>query len=532
MKNKKIIILLLILSLTAFLRLFKLDTIPASLNWDEIDAGYNAYAIANWGRDEWDQFLPLVFTSFRDDKHPIHIYSLVPFVKLFGLSDFITRLPSAIAGILSVLVIYYLSQHLFKNYLSSVFAALFLAISPYHLQFSRGLWESNFALFFFLLGLLMFYKALSSNGKLLNISFLSFGISLLSYHSSKIVVFPLVLLLIILYLKDLRKLSINFYSSLAIFLMFIAILILNPRLTGLARVKQTQFSQTEIEKTQAFQKTNNYYLGLGEITLNGVVAHFNPQYLFIQGDQTPRNSVKVYGEFYKTDALFIVIGLVTLLYLRSKITLLLFAWLILAPLPASLVVGAPNANRALFMLGSMNLIAALGASNLISLFKGRIKIVALAIVLTVVALQAFLFMKYYFEVYPKQDPHDWVYGMKQVVEYVKENDDKYDQVFMTDIRSQPYIFFLYYLKYSLPDFLRRVSYNNEESKTFSAVSYFGKYYFGGWDPIESMPTPGVLYILSPSQYDGLRHKALFDVKKTVYYPNGSAAFYMVSTNKL
>ena len=53
------------------------------------------------------------------------------------------------------------------------------------------------------------------------------------------------------------------------------------------------------------------------------------------------------------------------------------------------------------------------------------------------------------------------------------------------------------------------------------------FYFGGWDPIESMPNPGVLYVVSSSQYDGLRHKTEFDVKKLIYYPDGSTAFFIV-----
>jgi 4-amino-4-deoxy-L-arabinose transferase-like glycosyltransferase len=527
-KNKKTVILLLIIFLAAFLRLFRLDIVPAALNWDEIDAGYNAYTIANWGRDEWDEFLPLVFTSFRDDKHPVHIYSLVPFVKLFGLSDFVTRLPSALAGILSVLIIYYLSKYLFKDYMTSFLAALFLAISPYHLQFSRGLWESNFALTFFLLGLLVFYRSLNGYPKLLSISFLSFGISLFAYHSSKVIVIPLVFLLVILYIKDLKKLSWNFYCALIILLIFISILILNPRLTGLARVKQTQFSQADIEKTQTFQKTKNAYLGLAEITLNGVFTHFNLQYLFIKGDQTPRNSVKVFGEFYKTDALFIVIGLIGLLFLRSKVSLFLLVWLLISPVPASIVGGAPNANRAIFMIGSWILISAFGASNVIKMFKGKFRTVILGTVLLITVLQAFSFISYYFTVYPKKDPHDWVYGMKQIVEYIKDNDDNYDQIYITDVRSQPYIFFLYYLKYPLPDFTRTVSYNNQESKSYNTVSFFGKYYFAGWDTVESMPQKKVLYVLSPTQYDGLRHKMEFDVKKVVSFPDKSTAFFMVS----
>ena len=63
------------------------------------------------------------------------------------------------------------------------------------------------------------------------------------------------------------------------------------------------------------------------------------------------------------------------------------------------------------------------------------------------------------------------------------------------------------------------------------VSSFGNYYFGGSDPIELQPTDGVLNIITPSQYDGLRHRDEFDVKKIVKYPDGANAFYIISSIK-
>ena len=127
----------------------------------------------------------------------------------------------------------------------------------------------------------------------------------------------------------------------------------------------------------------------------------------------------------------------------------------------------------------------------------------------------------------QKDPHDWQYGMKQSVEFVKTHPE-YDQVFVTDIRSQPYIFFLFYLKTPLPEYLNTVIYNRSDTESFSTVSTFGKYYFGGWDPVESMPNGGVLYIVTDSQYDGLRHRSEFDVKKIIRYSNGGDAFFLVS----
>ena len=538
-KSTKILLVIIIL-IAAILRIYKLDLVPPALNWDEVDAAYNAYTIANWGRDEWGKFFPLIFTSFRDDKHPVHIYLTVPIVKMFGLSDFTARLSGAIVGVLSVLIIFFLARILFKNDLVGLLSALFLAMSPYHIHFSRGLWEVNFALFFFMLGLLTFYLALQKKAWLINLSFLSFGLSILSYHSSKVVVPPIVLLLILIYFKDLKKLSLNFYTGILILIIFVALLLIDPRLLGTARVKQTQVSRETIEKTQIFQKTKSSILGLAEIALQRYPAYFSSQYLFISGDQSPRNSVKTNGEFYKIDALFIFIGMLYLVKMRSKVTLLVFTWLLLAPIPSSLVSGTPTATRALFMMGSMHLIAALGAGSIVGWFWGRGKIFILAIVVILLSLQSQIFLDYYFNVYPKKDAIDWQYGMKQAAEYVKSHPE-YSQVYVTDIRSQPYIFFLFYLKTPLPEFLNSLVYNRlEESKSFNTVSYFENvyltkegqrkrvsFYFGGWDPIESMPNPGVLYVVSSSQYDGLRHKTEFDVKKLIYYPDGSTAFFIV-----
>lgn len=541
LRNKIIVLLLLILFMAAFLRIYKLDTVPPSLNWDEVDAAYNAYTVANWGRDEWGKFLPLVFTSFRDDKHPVHIYLTVPIVKLFGLSDFTARLPGAIIGVLSVLIIFFLGRILFKSDLVGLLSSLFLAVSPYHLHFSRGLWEVNFALFFFMLGLLLFYMALQKRAWLINISFFSFGLSILSYHSSKVVIPTVVLLLILLYFQDLRKLSLNFYTGILIFALFISLLFIDPRLMGIARIKQTQVSQEAIEKTQIFQKTGSSLLGLGEITLKKYPTYFTPQYLFISGDQSPRNSVKTNGEFYKIDAVFIFIGILYLLKMRSKVTFLVLAWLLLAPIPSSLVSGTPTATRALFMMGSLHLIAALGAGCITGCFRGRGKVFILTAILILLGLQVYPYLNYYFNVYPKKDAIDWQYGMKQSAEFVKSHPE-YSEVYVTDVRSQPYIFYLFYLKTALPQYLNSVVYNRlEESKSYNTVSYFEhaylteegqrkrvSFFFGGWDFVESMPNPNVLYVVSSSQYDGLRYKLLFDVKKLIYYPDGSTAFFIVS----
>jgi len=99
---------------------------------------------------------------------------------------------------------------------------------------------------------------------------------------------------------------------------------------------------------------------------------------------------------------------------------------------------------------------------------------------------------------------------------------------MTDAHSQPYIFFLYYLKTPLPEFLKTVKYNNTISRPSNLVTSFGRFHFGMWDQIESFPAPEILYILNPSKYDGLRYRDQFNVMKKIEYPNKVDAFFIVN----
>lgn len=530
-KYFKYIILVVILALSAFLRIYRLDSAPASLNWDEVDAGYNAYTIANWGIDEWGHKFPLVFQSFYDDKHPVHIYITSAFVKIFGLGDFTTRLPSAVFGVLGVLVIFILAKYLFKKDLPAYFAALFLAISPYHLQFSRGLWEVNFAFFFFVLGLMFFYMGKEKNAWYFPLSFFGFGLSMYSYHSSKIVVPPMIVILCILYFKDLVKNKKALLVSFLVLILFILGFIMNPRLLGFARAEQNQFPKDKIEVTSLYQKTRNKYLGIAQIATGTYTKYFSIDYLFKNGDQYPRNSVKVFGELYKIDALLIIAGLIFMIIKPRKEWLVLLFWVALAPIPGALSGFTPNAARGLFMMGSLQLIAAYGLYSLVNLFKNRVIQAAIIFLIFIPLFWEFSsYLKYYYSEYVKKDAIEWQYGMKQIAIYIKNNPN-YDRIYMTKERQQPYIFILNYLKYPVKSYLNTVQYDESQSKSYNVARSFGKFQFSDWNPIESYPAPFILYVLTPSQYDGLRYRSYFDVKDLIKYPDGTNAYFLVEAKE-
>src|SRR3989344_1895143 len=108
--NKYYILLFLIIFIAAFLRFYKISVNPPSLTWDEVAWGYNAYSLGVDGRDEFGRFLPYDYLeSFGDFKPPVYAYLDILPIKIFGLNEFATRFPSALFGVLTVLVSYFLT---------------------------------------------------------------------------------------------------------------------------------------------------------------------------------------------------------------------------------------------------------------------------------------------------------------------------------------------------------------------------------------------------------------------------------------
>src|SRR3990167_9071129 len=124
MKIEKILFLL-ILVLFLVTRLYKINEIPISVYWDEASIGYNAYAISQTGRDEWGEFLPIHFRAFGEFKLPVYIYSVVPFIKLFGLNEFSVRAPSVLFSLGVLILTFFLAGKLTGNNAVGLWAGFF-----------------------------------------------------------------------------------------------------------------------------------------------------------------------------------------------------------------------------------------------------------------------------------------------------------------------------------------------------------------------------------------------------------------------
>jgi 4-amino-4-deoxy-L-arabinose transferase-like glycosyltransferase len=182
--------LLLVLLLGFFLRVPFLSKVPVKVSNDEMAKGYDAYSLIKTGKTFKGLTWPVYFTGFADAQPSyviVHPYLVVLATYIFGPTLFAVRLPAAILGVGTVLVIYYLAQELFSTRKIALLAALLLAISPWHIYLSRVGVEPVSYGFFFSLAWLCCLRALR-NPKLLFPGFALLGLVLYTYQSAMLVV--------------------------------------------------------------------------------------------------------------------------------------------------------------------------------------------------------------------------------------------------------------------------------------------------------------------------------------------------------
>jgi hypothetical protein len=146
--------LLVIVLAGTLLRVLRLDFVPPGLNQDEASAGYEAWAIANYGIDRNGHSFPVLLESWGSGQNALYSYVCALFLKVFRLDLNVVaiRLPMAIAGSVSVATAYRLGLRV-RGHEFGLLAALVLAVNPWHLTASRWALESNLLPFFVLLAM-------------------------------------------------------------------------------------------------------------------------------------------------------------------------------------------------------------------------------------------------------------------------------------------------------------------------------------------------------------------------------------------
>lgn len=453
--NKKILIFILILA--AFLRFFKLGDYPPSLNWDEISIGYTVNSILETGKDEWGEPPGLAFRSFGDYKPPLYFYLDLIFVKTLGLNPLSVRLPSAIFSTLLVLTVYYLVRTLFNNEKLALISSFVLAVSPWAIHMGRPAFESSLMCFVFTLGTLFFIKGLKKE-KYFLLSALFFGLSLVAYHSSRVILPPFLFGLFLIYKKSLLPITkIKVISSVIFLIFFIAVLPMLFSVKGQSRFSQVSITADTGAITRNYENRFQSFLPapIAKLVYNrpvlffsdflkNLLGYFSNEFLFIRGGVWGTHTIyniPTFGVLFLFEAPFFFFGLYFLFKKNNSASKLILLWLFTAPFAAALTQQGGHPLRASTLTPVLQIIVALG---ILSAFKWPWHKLTKALLIICYNFFPFLFLVYYFSVYPREYAEVWQYQYKEAIDYVKTVEDKYDNIIITKHYGEPQIFLAYY----------------------------------------------------------------------------------------
>ncbi|MFA5932953.1 MAG: glycosyltransferase family 39 protein [Microgenomates group bacterium] len=431
-----------------FIRTFDLANNPPAMYGDELTIVYDAYSILKTGHDQTGQFLPLTF-KMGDGRPPFYVYATIPFVALFGPTAVGVRALSILSGLGIILITFFLTEILISKR-AALFASFLLAISPWDIALSRGGFETHLALFLILLGIFSFIKAREKPFWLI-FSALSLGLAIHTYHSYKVLV-PLVIILL-LFLIDIKsffvKKSIKFLiSSVLIFFILFSVwvfLIFNGsegRFNNTNVFSNPDIARSEIDSTVTQRNQNNLPFGLNNLFYNKYVFYagvleqnyidnISLSFLFSSGDRNPRHNPFAMGELYLAQFFLILIALLTKLNQHKKLMIFLIGCILISPIPTS-VVSNGHALRSSFLLFPLTILSTMGMETVIQNYRRFLKIrIFLAFIIAIFLLQFIWLIGNLFYVSGDKYANFWSFSAKKASTEALENRQKFNYIFLS-----------------------------------------------------------------------------------------------------
>jgi len=543
--NKKIAVLLFLITiLGSLLRFRDISTNPSNINTDEAAIGYNAYSILKTGKDEYGKSWPLAFRSFDDYKPPLYIYMTVPSVAIFGLNEFAVRVPSALLGVLAIIITYFLTVKLFGSRPTGLAASFLLAISPWHIQFTRTAYETGSNAFFTSLGLLLFLKGLEKKWYWIPAGIV-FGLQTHLYQASKIFVPLLLFGLFIIYFPRIKNKIFSLpLLGLPFLVIFLPVVILATTSAGVLRFQGTSIFQNPRPHDQyiSFSTTDwlrndnksallfhPKILAYSQDILIGYLSHFRPDFYLTSREDPKVTYVPNVGLIHLWEFPFLLAGFYYLAKRKNKIAMMVLSfWFIISPLPASVTNGLPSSARSAVFLPVLSIISAYGLFSFYSMFKSSYPKFFPWLLAGNLLIATCLFAFYAHMLFihaPITASQQWYSGYKQLVFDSVSQSVNYQKVVVSTLLDQPQIFYLFYLKYDPATYLA------EGGTVGGGFSQQGnhlanKYYFQSIDWYKLQSSPNTLLVATPKE---VPTEAKSHIVGKYYSLDGQLLAYFVQT---
>ncbi len=547
MTSKQLLALSIIILLGGILRFMNLTNNPEGLGTDEVTFGYSAYSILKTGKDEHGAFLPMSFRSVGDFKSPVGIYATVPFIALLGLNEYGVRVPFALIGTLAIPILYLFALTVSENQGIALASALMLAISPWHIFYSRIVHDHPLAMVFVVIGCTLFFKFLKNKTIFAGgLSALFLVVSMYTYHTEKIFVPLLLLLLSWIHFRDNDS---KFTSRLLKFWVMVIALaapLIVRAFSGSDILRgQMVFVAKDVEfRRYVFMDGLSPNFLIGGLNLDQMIAlfffilsrylnYFKSSFLFFTGLDMTRSGSLGLGVMNMFEIPLLFLGVWKLIRDNSRLTYFSFGWIILSFLPASLSNNDLSTSRTIVVLPVLVIISALGMREFVSVVqKLKPRIFKIGVTLTYLGVVCVSLAQAYltFAVHLALDRGESTFqGTKEAVLYALENQTKYQQLVFDPIRgvdapriySLPEYYVLFYSKYDPNNYQEWLANRTEADTGFDNFSFRNI----NWR--EDRYKVGTLFIGSPWS---LPEKEMKDgeILKRIYLANGDLALLVVS----
>lgn len=459
-----IILLVCIVILGTSVRFIGLGHNPVGIIDDEADAAYDAYSLLHTGKDQWGVSWPLTsFKGFGDYRLPAYTYFTIPSIAAFGLTPLAVRVPAAVFGTLTILIVYVLVTELFgsSSKMLPFLSAFFLAISPWHIGMSRIGLEETTSVFFVTLGMWMVLRG-RSKPKSIIIGLIVLGLSLYVY-TANIVLIPLLLgLTLYLFRKEyMRFRKYIFVGSVCFILLFTGFFISTHTSTAATRTRQVNLTNNpglidSINEKQGAcgrvlprilcRVVFNKYDAYGVKFLSNYFNHFSPNLLGIYGTDTQYSILPGRGLLYLFDYPLFVLALIVVFLSVTPARLMLVGWLFLSAIPDSLTSDGQY-GRYFVSYPVWPILIAIGITAALAHTKYRRLSLSCIILLFLIAAGSF--MVEYSTFFPFRYSQFSHFGYEDLVQKIEMNLHSYDRIIVSSRvnDAKQYIYYVFYTRY-------------------------------------------------------------------------------------
>ena len=537
MKTKPLLILISILILATVTRLWNLSHFPPALFSDEVDAGYQAMVFNYQGTDYYGNYLPAHFHSFSDWRTPALIYSIAFFQKIGISPDISVRLPSAIFGLISILLIYLITK--------STLPAFLLAISPWAIHYSRTGFEVSGMIMVLLAGIYFWQQYLRSK-KLFSLllAVLFFALAPYFYSTANLFLLIITVLALIIWFPQIKLISFKHLVAAFLFGIFLLLPIAVDTFQGRSGFRFSYigiFTQPHREqvtdqlryedsllnhrgelgvKTTLVSKLmHNKYQLVFQKFISNYVSSFSTDFLFLSGDGNIRHGFGGHGLLYLLDLFFVPFGIYIYFKKPDKLGRFFFWLLLLAPIPFSLTRDSltPHATRLILMLPSLVYFAYLGLQR--------------RPFFIVFYFFCFLnFAHYYLVHYPQASAASWHSSLKEAV--ILAGNPSNQNLYFSD-SFEPFMpFFLFYNRYLPSDRTPITAHlKHYENDYFDGTALDDHYFFGHLNWSKAAQNPRAVFIISAAEYQTLSNQSDYTIVAATGKPYlSSPEFYLLTSH--